>query len=272
MEKVKADRDIDKVLDKLITEKLIRHTCQFFEKDNDGFKPYGSGVFAFIHETHFILTASHVAKAFSDDTKDLFIRVGEKKYINVLGEIKLTDLDSSSGVDLAYIKIDQSMVEPLSIVYEFLKIDKVRKHNKMLDAMNYCVIGFPENNVNRNNGFLNTGASAYFTVPSNNNPYEYYKYSKDDWFIVDIKGKGTDIKSGEVRKINTHFNGISGCGLWYFVIDIDQSTNEYDYDYRLIGIMTEYKKGKYFCLIGNKIHLIIEAFRAIEKMKFKGYQ
>lgn len=269
MEKVDSSIEIDKILEKLISEHLLRHTCQFFETVDGELKPHGSGVFVLIHDIHFILTASHVTKAFNDDGKDLFIRVGEKKYIPVSGEIKETVIDKSDGVDLAYIKIDKEMILPLSKPYDFLTIDKIRKHNKMLDAMNYCVIGFPENNVDYNKGYLNTGAVAYFTTPTNDKPYDYYKYSKEDWFIVDIKGKGIDIKSGEKKKINTYFNGISGCGLWLYAIEYNQETDEYDFDYKLIGIMTEYKKGKYFCLVGNKIHHFIDVFRVLEKMKFK---
>ncbi len=33
--------------------------------------------------------------------------------------------------------------------------------------------------------------------------------------------------------------------------------------------MTEYKQGKFFCLVANKIHLIIEAVKTIEQFKFK---
>jgi hypothetical protein len=33
--------------------------------------------------------------------------------------------------------------------------------------------------------------------------------------------------------------------------------------------MTEYKNGKFFCLIANKIYLIIEALKVIENYKFK---
>lgn len=32
--------------------------------------------------------------------------------------------------------------------------------------------------------------------------------------------------------------------------------------------MTEFKNGKYFCLVANKIHLFIEAFKVIEGLKF----
>ena len=168
MDKVKTTQEIDNILNSLLTVNLIRHTCQFFEKGNKGLKPYGSGVFVVIYDVHFIFTASHVADAFKDEKKDLFIRVSKKDFINVLGEIKYTDLEKSVGVDLAYIKLDNQMIEPLKKAYTFLTVDKIRRHNKMLDAMNYCVVGFPENNIRRDKGFLETGASAYFTIPMNN--------------------------------------------------------------------------------------------------------
>jgi len=54
------------------------------------------------------------------------------------------------------------------------------------------------------------------------------------------------------------------------VIDLfNQSfSGKTEIDYRLVGIMTEFKKGRYFCLIANKIHLFIEALTAIEHYKF----
>ena len=56
--------------------------------------------------------------------------------------------------------------------------------------------------------------------------------------------------------------------LWYLDFNLDPLTNKYWGDYRLIGIMTEFKKGKYSCLIANKIHLFIDAFKTKEGFKF----
>ena len=65
--------------------------------------------------------------------------------------------------------------------------------------------------------------------------------------------------------MNTHFHGLSGCGLWLMMPNMSDNS----YDYRLVGIMTDYRKGKYYCLIGNKIHLLIEALSFFENMKFR---
>ncbi|MEK6783459.1 MAG: hypothetical protein AABY93_17280 [Bacteroidota bacterium] len=91
----------------------------------------------------FYFTASHVADYLDNDDNQLFIRVGKGKFINVIGEIKFTNLDRSSGIDLAYIKIDQQMIPDLVATKKPITIGKISKHNKTLDGSNYCVIGFP---------------------------------------------------------------------------------------------------------------------------------
>lgn len=269
MIKAKANDKSDKVIKELIDSDLLRYTIQFFYKTKDGLRPFGSGVLAKIHNVYFILTASHVADYLTEEQNDLFIRVDKKKYINVTGDIKYTDINKSQGIDLAYIKIAKDMVSPLSKPYRFITIDKLSKHNQRLDAMNYCVLGFPEKNFKFDNGILDTGASFYLTSASNLKPYEHYGFSESDFFLVNMKGKGTDIKTGEKSKVNTHFYGISGCGLWYIDFNVDPVTKEYWADYRLIGIMTEFKKGKYFCLVANRIHLFLDAFKVIEGFEFR---
>ena len=128
--------------------------------------------------------------------------------------------------------------------------------------------GFPEKNIDFSKGYLDTGASAYFTSASNDNRYEHYKLNKEDWIIVDMEGKGVDITTSEKTKINDHFWGLSGCGLWLLLFTKDPNSGQYTCEYKLIGIMTEFKKSKYYCLIGNRIHLFIEAFKILENMKF----
>lgn len=49
----------------------------------------------------------------------------------------------------------------------------------------------------------------------------------------------------------------------------DENLNVHFIDYKLIGILTEFRKEKYYCLIANKIHLILEALAVIEGYEFK---
>jgi hypothetical protein len=270
MIKSSPTKETDNATQELVKSTLVRHTVQFYNKGGDGkLKPFASGVLLKTHDQHFILTASHVADYFEKEENDLFIQVDHKSYINVFGDIKYSDINRSKGIDIAYIKIASEMLVPMSKPYIFLTIDQVRNHNKRLDAMNYCVVGFPENNVKREEGKMRTGADFYLTGALNEKAYEYYSFDPKDFFLLEMKGKGTDIKTGEKTKVNTHFYGISGCGLWYLMYNVNPATNMVSIDYRLIGIMTEFKKGKFFCLVANKIHLIIEAFKVIEKLKYK---
>lgn len=266
MEKIKNSKQVDEIYNRLVSEKLIHHTCQFFIERTDGLKPYASGVFVVIHNVHFIFTASHVVEILNNKDKNLLIQIGEDEYVNVIGKTKYSDLDKSKGIDLAYIKLDKQMIPQLTSNYNFLTLDKIRKHNQLLEGgANYCVIGFPENGFKDEGGKLKPAAQVYFTLPTNNNPYEYYNLKRDDWIILKMTGKSQDVVTKAKQPMDTHFHGLSGCGLWLMMPRINENTC----DYRLIGIMTDYKKGKYFCLIGNKIHLLIEALTVFEKMKFK---
>src|SRR5690606_2245230 len=109
------------------------------------------------------------------EENDLYIRVGKKRAINVLGEIKYSEIDKSNGIDVAYIKLDEQMIDPLKKPYIFLTLDKISNHNPILGVANYCVVGFPEVNVRQENEILETGASYYLVNASNEKPYDYYK-------------------------------------------------------------------------------------------------
>jgi len=263
-------KETDKIVSDLITNRILRHTIQFFKKGKKRLEPFGSGVFAKIHDDYFIFTASHVADFFEKNpTEDLRIRVDEKSFINVLGDIKYTDIGKSKGIDLAYIKVDQQMIEPLCKPYIPLEINQIRSHHNLFYAMNYCVLGFPEKNITKENEPFNTGASFFLTSASKDNRYKYFGFSKKDYIIVDMQGKGKDIKTNKKSKIDTHFYGISGCGLWLLLFYKNPLTGKEEVDYRLVGIMTEFKNSKYFCQIANKIQLLIEALKVIEKHKFR---
>lgn len=270
MKEKKYTEETDRMVSELITKRILRHTIQFFRRGKKRLEPFGSGVFAKIHDDYFILTASHVADFFENNpSEDLLIRVNKELFINVLGDIKYTDIDKSKGIDLAYIKIDNQMIEPLSKPYIPLEIDKIRSHHNVFHAMNYCVLGFPEKNITKENEPFDTGASFYLTSASTDNRYEKYNYDKKYYIIVNMEGKGTDIKTGKKTKVNTHFYGISGCGLWLLLFKKNPKTGNEEVDYRLVGIMTEFKNSKYFCLVANKIYLLIDALKVIEKYKFK---
>lgn len=261
MEKVKGNSEIDAVLNKLMREEIAPHTCQLFEQGSDGqMKPYASGVLAMLGGTHYLLTASHVTENWSNDHQ-LFTRT-RKGYVSIVGDLRETDIEKSNGLDLAYIKLDANVVPAIEAGHKFLPISKFRKHSKLLDSTQYCVIGFPTINKKIVDGKLKTGASGYFLHPSADKVYEHYRLNPTTHFALEMKGKGTDLIIGEVGKFKTEHYGLSGCGLWLVLLNSDGTS--YTADFRLVGIMTEFKKGKYHCLIGNRIDVILDALQRYE--------
>jgi len=263
MTKTKWNPEIDRAVSDISTNKILRHTCQFFAPNkktkNSELTPYGSGVFVEVLGEHFIITASHVAEYLYED--QLFIRINKTKYVSVVGEVATSAIDSQERVDLAIIKIDSRILPDLLRPYIFLPLEKFRSHNLLPDVTQYCIIGYPEVNQKRENGILETGAEAFYTVASKANVYEYYKLNPQHVYALTLQRKGISLESGDKVKVNTKVHGMSGCGLWLLIPSLEDEV--YSVDYRLIGIMTEYRQGKYFCLIGNKISLVISALREI---------
>ena len=217
--------------------------------------PFGSGVLAVISDKHFIITASHVTNDWSD-SNPLYLRISSG-YISLVGELRQTDLKHDEKMDLAYIILDDKVSLELEKSYKFLPLSKFRRHLNLLFAGQYCVLGFPVKNQKIEDGKLRTGASFLILQPCSDKVYDNYKFDKRTSFLLEMKGKGTDIKSGEKKKITGTFHGISGCGIWLLLLDEEGSS--YNVDYRLIGIITEYRKGTYYCLCGNNIeHVLID--------------
>ena len=262
--------EIDKITDELIRRKLVRHSIQFFSNKEGKMKPFGSGVCVKSENDYFIFTASHVTQNMSDDNQ-LFIRLGKNRFVSVIGCLRETDLAKSNNIDLSYIKIDERIINDLDGPYKFLPFSKIISHEKLLDSYQYCILGYPEKNIKYDkDGALRTGASSWYTKPLSIKAYKHYNCDPNLFYVLEMKGKGFDIQTGEIKKVNSHFYGTSGCGLW--LLNYSQNENEISVDYKLIGIMTEFRKGKYYCLIGNKIKIIMEAISRFETIKIKNNQ
>lgn len=263
------NEDMHKTTLDFINHVLLKFTLQIFIRKNNDFYPFGSGVLLETHGLHFLLTASHVVAYLDEPDKSLFVRVDENKFINIIGKTNRTKIELSGNVDLAYIKLEETMLNYLAKSYKFLPINKILKHNPVLGGSNYCVLGYPEKNLIKVDGLFDTGPSLFITNAAKENRYSYYGFDKNNFIIVNMEGKGTDILNGGPHKIDNRFYGISGCGLWFLSFDNIEKSNFNSIDYRLIGIMTEFKKGKYYCLVANKIHLFLDAFKIFEGLNFR---
>ncbi len=267
MEIISPNSEINSAINKLIREELVDFTCQFFKLHNDFMVPFGSGVFAFLGGSHYILTASHIAEYLDGriEKAELFVR-GNDGFVTVRGAVKGIDISKDTRVDLAYIKLQESFHFHVNKHYKFLPISKFRSHNKLIQAAQYCVLGFPERNLWPKNDIIISGANAYLLEPCKEKVYRQYNFNFNDSYLLEMKGKGIDLVNGNKTKVKSEFHGISGCGLWLLIIN--KFNESYNIDFRLIGIVTEYKKGKYFCLIANKIGILLDAISGFENYTF----
>lgn len=265
LKKMSFTVELDKALDQLMGDVFLPHTCQIFEKSIDGkMKPFGSGIMALLGGSHYILTVAHVAESLTQ-TKPLFVK-SRDGFIAISGKVLVTNLEVDKTIDLAYIKLHSHILPALEGDHKFLPLSKFRSHSELFYATQYCVFGYPEDSTKYVDGEVQSQAEGFFVEPAKAKVYEYYKFNPKSCFILDFKGKGIDVRTGKDKKIRIQPYGLSGCGLWLLLPNYQNE--KWTVDYRLVGIMTEFKKGKYYCLIGNKISFILDALVKVEGLKF----
>jgi hypothetical protein len=253
---------------KSIEFEMDRHTCQIFHLDDGNYKPYASGVLISINEIFFLITAAHVTEDWSDSNK-FYIRLGFV-FIPLAGKLISSDLKISGNIDLSYIIIDKKLIPSIQKIHKFLPIGKINYHGNLIKDVEYCITGYPEKSIKKIKGNTAHLMQTLYVKKSKNNVYVKYGFNPDEFYIFDVFGKGYETFTGKKYKVDTHFNGMSGCGLWH-LIPIKRN-NVISLDYRLIGIMTEFRNAKYFCMIGIQIKILISIINQIEDLNLKIYK
>jgi hypothetical protein len=268
--KVEEYDELDKYIDGLINEELVRIlkdqigpcTCQLLRQDSENrLVPFASGVLAELGRSHYILTASHVIEDWSDANR-LFIEIKDG-HISVAGKACGTQIEKKGIIDTAYIKLKDAIIPILRLWYKFLPLEKFLEQKKIAEESSYCVYGYPTGNP-RNEKQRTIGA-GYFLKPSQNKVFEYYNFDTGANYVLEFAGKAINIKTGEPEKIKVDHYGLSGGGLWHTVIENDGE--KFISDVRLVGIMTEFRKGKYNCLIANRVEVLLLTIHQNEEMK-----
>jgi hypothetical protein len=266
--------ELDEYIDTLINEELTKlikgdiglSTCQFFKEDGKGgVTPFATGVMVEFGPSCYILTASHVIEDWSKASK-LFVPL-EEAYVSVTGHAYGTEMDKKNRYDIAYIKLKPEMAKLLRYSYRFIPAKKMLHHNKSFFEPNYCIFGYPVINQKKVDGKIKTFGSAYYSLPCQDKVFEYYRLDPLAHYAFEFQGKGVNIQSNKTEKIRTEHYGLSGCGVWY--VDIDFKRNKFKSSAQLIGVMTEFRKGKYQCLIGNRLEIIMATIERNEGVKIK---
>lgn len=271
METTDFNPEIKKILDEAV-ESLLSHTVQILKKTNGEIKPHGTGVFVHIYDKYILFTASHVVEdsynVDPDGYTPLLLKLRNGLYVHLVGEIKSTIITDSQNLDIAYVILDDGIINYILDYYVFLPTNKILSHTPIVGGTNYCVIGYPELNILRDNNSIITGATSYLVGASKPHVYKHYNRSPNDNIIIDMKGKGVSMFDDKPSKTLQFLNGFSGAGLWFFDIQLNMD-GKFICDYKLVGIMTDYRKGKYYCMIAHKIHTYMSLLSRLEGFKFK---
>ncbi len=158
-------------------------------------------------------------------------------------------IEKKKKIYVAYIKLKETIVPILEQWYRFLTIDKFLHHEKLIDEANYCAYGYPEAIQKSQNGALKPFGAAYFVRPNQDKVFDYYGIDPFVHYVLEYRGKAVNIKTGEPEKVKIEHYGFSGGGSWYTIIEHDGE--KFISEAHLIGIMTEFRIGKYDCLIAK---------------------
>ena len=268
--------DLDDYVDELINAEYVKLiqgdigqcTCQLFKKAlDDTTTPFASGVFTFLGESFYLLTASHVIEDWSDSNK-LFVKVGES-FVSVVGKGCGTEIENSEKIDTAYIKLKQEIVKILVQHYRFLPFQKILHQRKIFNEPNFCAFGYPVINKRKQENKTETFGSAYFLKAANDKVFDYYNLKPLYHYVLEYSGKAINIKTNTHEKIRTEHYGLSGGGLWYIDIGFDEERGVLISEVTLIGILTEFRRSKYSCLIANRMEIVLASIYKNEEAKFE---
>lgn len=242
-------------IDRLIREEIAPYTCQLLHRNPVGeLRPYASGVWIVLDGTHYLLTAGHVIEEWRDE-HPLFVEV-KNGYSSISGKGILTHYEQTNRVDVGCIRLLDPLVVLVQETYHFWNLDKFFNDTK-LEIYNYCIYGFDEKR--KDEQTLDATATANFVKPLPEKVFNYYQLKPEFHYIVESRGEGLDLQTGKFKKENITPHGMSGSGLWY--VHYVQHGNTYIPSASLIGILTEYRTGRYQCLIANRTQLIRDLIR-----------
>lgn len=252
------DKKENKWFERLLNDRLLKHTCGICIRGvNQKYKLYGSGVFVKRGDNFLLITASHVLNN-QNDPLDFFVDT-KNGFIEIIGEMYRTDLDKMNKYDVGFINLDKRIIPYLAPYYTFLDFTLIIQQHSVSKNFNYVAFGYPENNRKAVNEEINYSALYYLLPLSKDRVYKYYGFDEKDFMIFDFKGKAIN-EDGDKIKINEP-TGISGCGLW--VIGKTEDEKNVNLFYFLVGLMTEYRKGKYYVLIANKMNAMLKKIEEI---------
>lgn len=246
-----VNKELNKISE-LIEREITKCTIQLFQIIDGKFISQGSAVLIEIEGKNWLLTASHVSNCHKEG-HELFFQYQTNEFISIAGIFGETHISKSSKIDYAIIKLEQECINKLNNIKTFLNPAKTCLLQNQFHKQLMVVCGFPSKATDTTTPEIKSVGNYCLTNTTNKKPYEHYHFIPENFIIVDYAGKGYDLMT-DSKKVTYEPYGMSGGGLW----KIWQNNLEEDYQFCLVGILTETRKGKYHVIIANKINLILD--------------
>ena len=251
-------------------EQLIRFPILLYSYDGRYYKPKGTGIFLHYKEFLFILTATHVI----NDREPLFTNIGDKivpvrEFRHLRG---VSDLQANRTIDIGWITLTVDFARELAQHRAHLTMDDLIDHNPHdydLSMPMYMFTGFPAS-MNMKVESPDTKISFDFTaihVAPIRNSEAVFNYLHLDRFAnmaFTLSGKAPEIIRNIPKFRLPELNGMSGSAIWWLFYNPKEE--ELEFNYKVIGLFSDYRNGKYHCAVGSRISIVMENIEAWDKL------
>lgn len=241
------------VFDKAFIEKapdIERHTIPIYKKVENKFQHQGTGILAFIEDQCILITAGHVLESFY---KLAVPANGKLHYIYHFADYFQKSPDDE--FDFGFVAIDHDLGSMLVNNFVMLPLSRITTNHTPVQIIQYMILGFPS--VFSKSDITEkkiTGASIKILGEScHQKVYKHYKIDREKQIAFLLAGAGNDLRTGKRKDMKKELYGISGCGIWLFEatpLPFIQAS------YSLVGIITDFRKGKFHCAFGYKLKLL----------------
>jgi len=250
--------NIDKVITSFINNHIRLHTIQLFRKSgSSAYIPESTGVLVDFYGILCLFTSRQIVDN-SFEGNQLYFKLGPEEYLLCTGSAE--ESERKSILNLAYIILDISLAESLiEIGYKFLTTDKIHPNHQAQETPQYATVGFPKPTSGQEQENIQAVGSYIIISMAPDNYYDNHIYTKEDNFIMSYT-QPQEIMTGIKTKSKELFD-MTGSGLW--LISISNNQEPIEYDYHLIGIITElYIHKRHQFLIATKINLLTDQLKS----------
>lgn len=248
---------IDKVITAFINNHIRFHTIQLFRKSGSTeYTLEGTGVLTDFYGIFCLLTSKHIIED-SFENNQLYFKLGPDEYLLCTGTTE--ESERKSNLTISYIILDLPIAESLiELGYKFLPNEKILPYHDPLETPQYVTIGFPKPTIGQEQENNHTNGSYIISPMAPDIYYDNYIYKKEDNFIMSYT-QPQEIMTG-IKDKSKELLDMSGSGLWF--ISITKNNETIEYNYHLIGIITEiyiHKRNQF--LIATKINLLTDQLK-----------